>query len=55
MERGIKKRKLKDKAQFQFYIPCPECTKEIRGTSVKHVESNLDTHLKLKHMKGVRE
>ncbi|KKL92706.1 hypothetical protein LCGC14_1882000 [marine sediment metagenome] len=54
MENKIKKRKLEDKPQFQFYISCPVCKKEgikkeITGTSSKHVESNLDAHLKLKH------
>ena len=46
----IKKRKLEDKPQFQFFINCPACpNKEIKGTSSKHVESNLNSHLKLKH------
>ena len=51
MENKIKKRKLEDKPQFQFYIPCPICKskKEIKGTSAKHVEANLNAHLKLVH------
>ncbi len=54
MENKIKKRKLEDKPQFQYYLYCPVCKKEgikkeIKGTSAEHVESNLDSHLKLKH------
>ena len=43
----IKKRQLKDKPQFQYYLYCLACKKEITGTSAKHVESNLNSHLKL--------
>lgn len=54
METKIKKRELKDKPQFQFYLYCPTCEKqgiekEIKGKSAKHAESNLHTHLKLIH------
>ncbi|KKN50449.1 hypothetical protein LCGC14_0632800 [marine sediment metagenome] len=45
----IKKRRLEDKPTFQFYLECLKCTQEIKGTSKKHVESNLDLHLKIKH------
>ena len=45
----IKKRRLEDKPTFQFYLECPECKNEITGTSSKHIESNLDTHIKIKH------
>lgn len=49
MEIKIKKRKLKDKTVFQFYTNCPACDNEIKGTSAKHVEANLNSHLKLIH------
>ncbi|KKN28600.1 hypothetical protein LCGC14_0852450 [marine sediment metagenome] len=38
----IQKRK---KVEFQYFIYCPACNKEVKGISVKHVESNIHSHL----------
>jgi len=37
--------KTKDEVRKIFYIECPECKKEIKGTSQSQVEYNLKLHL----------
>lgn len=37
--------KSKDEVKKIFYVYCPECKKEIKGTSPSQVEYNLKLHL----------
>ena len=47
----MKKLKIKEKEEIKkvvkktFYVTCPECPKEITGTSAGQVEYNLKLHL----------
>ncbi len=40
----IKKRKIK-LAKVQYYVYCPICNKEIKGTNASQVSYNLKIHL----------
>ena len=32
-----------------FFVKCPFCKEKINGTTLKHLNSNLEIHLNLKH------
>jgi len=52
MKNKIKSREeTKEVTKITYYICCPECNKEIRGTNTSQVEYNLKLHLD-KHKKG---
>lgn len=47
----MKKQKVKSKPKVTrtFYIDCPQCKKEIKGTTEKQTIANLKIHFKLVH------
>ena len=38
--------------EIEFYDSCNVCNKEIKGSTEKQVEYNLDIHMKAKHRRG---
>ena len=44
MEEKIKKREV-EKTKIEYYISCPICDKEIRGSSPKQADWNLKIHM----------
>jgi len=51
----MKNRKIKQREEKRkvYFVSCPICKKEIKGTSVSQVEYNLKLHLE-KHKKEKR-
>jgi hypothetical protein len=44
----MNKRKVK-KEEEEFYIKCPHCKKEIKGSTESQVTYNLGIHIQAKH------
>lgn len=47
----MKKEKIQKReiARIQYFIYCPICKQEIKGTKASQVDFNLDLHIKQKH------